>query len=276
MPHADPRTWLAWCTLATLLVLLCMEARMLRARSAAFDGREAARNLAMGIVAQGAAVVAGGLLVGPLFAWVHRHRLFELAPGPVAAIAAFVLLDLCFYAMHRTTHRVRWFWCAHVTHHSCERMNLSVAIRVNVFGAFNGHWLFYAIPVAAGFDPGWVGLAVALDLAYQQFLHTTLVPRLHPLVEWIFNTPAHHRVHHAANARYVDANFGGILIVWDRLFGTFRAEHADEPVVYGLAQPLREAGWWGAWTHEYRGLLRELRGARAWRQRLALPWRAPG
>jgi sterol desaturase/sphingolipid hydroxylase (fatty acid hydroxylase superfamily) len=276
MMPADPRTWVTLATMAALPVLLLLEARALRARSAAFDAREALRNLAMGLVAQGAMLAAAALLIGPVFAWVHRHRLFEVPSGPAAAIAAFVLLDLCFYWMHRTTHRTRWFWCAHVTHHSCERMNLSVAIRVNVFGPFNGHWLFYALPIAVGFDPAGVGLALAVDLAWQQFLHTTLVPRLHPALEWLFNTPSHHRVHHAANARYVDANFGGILIVWDRLFGTFRAERADEPVVYGLARPLRRQGAWSAWTHEYRALFDELRATPAWRRRLALLWRAPG
>ncbi|WVM87639.1 sterol desaturase family protein [Halopseudomonas pachastrellae] len=152
-----------------------------------------------------------GLIAFPVHALAYQHRLFDIPLTLTSALALWVLTDLCFYWMHRSSHRVRWFWAAHVTHHSSERMNFSTAMRQNATNIFNGGWLFYVPLSLLGFNPVWIGVCYALSLVYQFFIHTTLVGKLHPVIEYLFNTPNHHRVHHARNPGYIDTNYGGVL-----------------------------------------------------------------
>jgi sterol desaturase/sphingolipid hydroxylase (fatty acid hydroxylase superfamily) len=168
----------------------------------------------------------------------------------------FVLEDLCFYAFHRASHRMRILWASHVTHHSSRYFNLSVAFRQT--------WLpflgvaFWLPLLLVGFDPLMVMTVQVISLFYQELLHTQLVPRLGP-IEWIFNTPRHHAIHHGSNPPYLDKNYGGVLIVWDRMFGTFARE--SEPVRFGLTKDLRShnpiviAGheWWAMLVDIVRG-----------------------
>jgi sterol desaturase/sphingolipid hydroxylase (fatty acid hydroxylase superfamily) len=159
----------------------------------------------------------------------------------------FVLEDFCFYAFHRASHRMRILWASHVTHHSSRYYNLSVAFR-QTWLPFLGA-AFWLPLLLIGFDPLMVMTVQVISLFYQELLHTQLVPRLGPF-EWIFNTPRHHAIHHGSNQPYVDRNYGGVLILWDRLFGTFARE--SEPVRFGLTKELRShnpiviAGheWW--------------------------------
>lgn len=144
-------------------------------------------------------------------------------------IGAFLLEDLAFYWFHRASHRLSILWAAHVTHHSSRRFNLSVGLRQSwfVFIAFP----FWIPLVLVGFDPAMVLILQGLSLMYQVWLHTEVVPSLGP-IELLFNTPRHHRVHHGANDAYVNKNFGGVLVIWDRLFGTLA--HSTEPIRYGI------------------------------------------
>ena len=168
-------------------------------------------------------------------------------------VVLFLCEDLCFYAFHRSSHRVRFLWASHVTHHSSQRFNLSVAFR-QTWTPFFAVAFWLPLPLL-GFDPLMVITMQALSLFYQLWLHTELAPRLGPL-EWVFNTPRHHRVHHGSNPQYVDRNFGGVLIVWDRLFGTFAP--LDEPVRYGLHENLTSSN--PAWIafHEWVAIGRDL------------------
>jgi sterol desaturase/sphingolipid hydroxylase (fatty acid hydroxylase superfamily) len=142
-----------------------------------------------------------------------------------------VLEDFCFYAFHRASHEFRLLWASHVNHHSSERYNLSVAFR-QTWTPFFALLFWLPLPLL-GFDPLMVLTMQALSLFYQSTLHTQLVPALGPL-GWVLNTPRHHSVHHGSNPQYCNKNMGGVLIVWDRLFGTFAQE--DEPVVYGIGE----------------------------------------
>jgi sterol desaturase/sphingolipid hydroxylase (fatty acid hydroxylase superfamily) len=166
-------------------------------------------------------------------------------------------------------------WASHSVHHSAEQLTLLASLRLGWTNALSGGWLFYLPLVFAGFDPRMVVALLVFDLHYQFFLHTEAVGRLGPL-EWIFNTPAHHRVHHASNAPYLDRNFGGVLIIFDRLFGTLAIEQAAEPLCYGLAHrasspnPVRLA--FGEWSR----LFHAMRSARGLRARLDLALAAPG
>ena len=212
----------------------------------------------------------------PVYALAYHHRLLDIPLNLFTALALWLLTDFCFYWMHRSSHRVRWLWAAHVTHHSSERMNFSTAMRQNATNIFNGGWLFYVPLALIGFNPVWIGVCYALSLVYQFFIHTTLVGRLHPVIEYIFNTPNHHRVHHARNPGYVDTNYGGVFIIFDRLFGSFTRERADQPIEYGITRPPEHNNrLWMHWLHEYRDLARDMRQPGPLRQRLAHLWRPP-
>jgi len=202
-----------------------------------YDGREARTSLAMGLgnVLAGA---TGAIVLGGVFAVVYR-----IAPvhWPLRDwrtwVAGFVAVEFMYYWFHRASHTVRWMWATHAVHHTPEQMTLLSSIRLGWTNLFSLGWLFYVPLVLGGFDPRLVFGILALDLRYQFFLHTEAVGRLGPL-EWVLNTPAHHRVHHASNPEYIDCNYGGMVIVFDRMFGTFREQRAEAPIRYGLAHPL--------------------------------------
>lgn len=155
--------------------------------------------------------------------------------GAMSFIALMVLQDFCYYWFHRASHRVRWMWAAHVVHHSSERMNFSTAFRQSLMYPVAGMWLFWLPLVIIGFEPQWITLVVLFNLGLQFFVHTQWVKSLGPL-EYVFNTPSHHRVHHGVNARYIDKNYAGVLIIWDKLFGTFEPE--IETVRFGISKPV--------------------------------------
>jgi sterol desaturase/sphingolipid hydroxylase (fatty acid hydroxylase superfamily) len=180
--------------------------------------------------------------------------------------------DFCYYWSHRSTHRVRVLWAQHVVHHSSQRFNLSTALRQPWTDLTFG--VFYLPLVLVGLSPAAVVFCSSANLVYQFWIHTERIDRLPRPIEAVFNTPSHHRVHHASQGGYLDRNFAGILIVWDRMFRTFTPE-GDRPV-YGLTKnittynPLRVA------THEYAALGRDLAAARGWGERFGYLFRAPG
>jgi sterol desaturase/sphingolipid hydroxylase (fatty acid hydroxylase superfamily) len=163
--------------------------------------------------------------------------------------------------MHRADHRVRWLWATHSVHHSPNELNLSAAYRLGWTSRLSIAPIFFAPLVVIGFSPVVVGAALALNLLYQFWLHATWIPRLGPL-EWLLNTPAHHRVHHAANPEYLDSNFGGVLIVFDRWFGTYREELADVPVRCGLVVPIESYNPLVIGAREWLSIGRDVRSAR--------------
>src|SRR5690606_8526984 len=222
------------------------------------DTREAIRNFALGAGYQVTELLFAGLIAFPVYALCYHYRLFDIELNALTAALTFLGVDFCFYWMHRASHRMRWFWAAHVVHHSSERMNFSTAMRQSATNIFNLNWVFYLPLALIGFNPVWIGIAYALSLVYQFFIHTTLIGRLHPAIEWLFNTASHHRVHHGRNSGYVDRNYGGVFIVWDRLFGSFVDEDAQDPPEYGITRPPPGNGLLTLWTHEYVDLFRDM------------------
>lgn len=174
------------------------------------------------------------LPIAALFAGVHAHRLFDLdATTLPGALALFTAFEFTYCWHHRASHRIRWFWATHAVHHSSTRLHLPAALRLGWTDAISGHFLFY-LPLAwIGWSPVAIAVAAAIDLGWQFFLHTELVPALGPF-ERVLNTPRHHAVHHGSDPDCRDRNFGGVVIVFDRLFGTF-AERPARPLSYGLA-----------------------------------------
>lgn len=239
---------------------------------AGYELRDSRTSLAMGI---GNVVVNIGwkLVVVAALAGVYLLAPFHLsASNPLTWIALFVADDFVYYWYHRTHHTIRVFWASHVVHHSSQYYNLSTALR-QPWTPFTS--LPFWLPLAfLGFAPWMIVLQQAVSLVYQFFIHTERVGKLWRPVEFIMNTPSHHRVHHGSNSAYLDTNYGGILIVWDRLFGTFTPE--GERPVYGLTKnidtfnPVRVA------THEFVSIWRDLRTARSWRHRFGYLFGGPG
>lgn len=224
---------------------------------------------AAGIISH-AAITAGLAVV----VWRFRYTTVDLGKG-WNIFLLFVLLEFAYYWYHRAAHRVRLMWGSHSVHHSPEELTLSAAYRLNWTPLLSGSWPFYLPLVWIGFDPNWVFGMVSANLLYQFWLHTTLIPRLGPL-EWIFNTPSAHRVHHASNPEYLDRNYGGVLILYDRLFGTYAAERPDVNIRYGLVHPIASRNPFVLVYHEFCAILRDLRQARSWRERLAYVLAPPG
>lgn len=251
------------------------EYRRIRHDAALMNVPEAIRNFMLGAGYQVTELLFAGLIAFPVYTLAYHYRLFEIAFSWPVALITFIAVDFCFYWMHRSSHRVRWFWAAHVVHHSSERMNFSTAMRQNATNIFNGGWLFYLPLALLGLNPVWIGVAFALSLVYQFFIHTTLVDRLHPVVEFIFNTPSHHRVHHGKNPDCIDTNYGGVLIIWDRLFGSFVAEADKGAIEYGVSRPPRSNNLLHLWTHEYQDMLRDMSQPGPLGQRLRHLWMPP-
>ena len=230
----------------------------------------------------GVTTVAAGI-VATSTGWAARttgRRLYDrygashdLGTGVVATVGAIAAWDAIYYWNHRLQHESRWLWAIHVVHHSSERYNLSTALRQPVaenFGAF----VPYGLLGVLGMRPALIEVARGVNLLYQFWIHTETIPKLGP-VEEVFNTPSHHRVHHGSNRRYLDRNHGSILIVWDRLFGTFEREDPDEPPVYGLTKNIRTFDPVRVATHEHRAMLRDVARSRSWRERLGRVLRGP-
>jgi sterol desaturase/sphingolipid hydroxylase (fatty acid hydroxylase superfamily) len=213
------------------------------------------------------------LIAFPLY-FAYQHRLFEISTTIVTLVILFVLVDFAEYWFHRAAHRVRFMWASHAVHHSTTRYNLTAAVRLPWTGALSGAVLFFVPLTLIGFHPLAVTAMALLNLVYQFFLHTEHAPRLGPL-EWVLNTPSHHRVHHASNEHCLDKNFGGVFILWDRLFGTFAEAPQDERLRFGLVSPLPSQGLLTVNFHEWRKLLRDTWRARGLRARLRVLVGAP-
>lgn len=263
----------AFLLVVVLLVLIEILWHRIR-RSEGYDWRETAASTVI-MVGQGLSRLLTALIVAPLMLWVQRHRLFDLhLDGWLPILGLFLGIEFLYYWFHRASHGVRWMWASHSVHHSSTRLNFTAAYRLGWTNLLSGGWLFFVPLVWLGYTPIAVFGGFAANLTFQFFLHTEMVRRLGPL-EWIFNTPAHHRVHHASNPELLDRNFGGVLIVFDRVFGT----HCDEPrkgqLRYGLAgaapsnNPFRIA--LGEWTKLLHDLQRARSPQQAWRVAFGRP-----
>lgn len=214
-------------------------------------------------------------IAAPIFGWAWDHRLMDITLSDPAMVALLFLgQELCYYAYHRAAHRVRWFWATHSVHHSPNQLNLSAAYRLGLTGRLTGTTVFFTPLVWIGFPPKVVIATLAINPLYQFWIHATWIPKLGWL-EYVLNTPSAHRVHHARNLEYLDANYGGVLIIFDRLFGTYRAERDEVPCVYGLVKPVTsynplmiEFGPWMA-------LFKDIGGARNVGEALGYLWRPP-
>jgi len=227
-----------------------------------------------------ASVVTGGIAITTAFSavtkpqrvWHRRRSRRDLGTGVGTVLAAVLAWDFIYYWSHRLQHESRYMWAIHVVHHSSERYNLSTALRQPVADAF-GTFPPYAVMCLAGIRPSLIETARGVNLIYQYWIHTDTIKRIGAL-EQVLNTPSHHRVHHGSNPEYIDRNHGSILIVWDKLFGTFEPER--EPVVYGLTKNIDTFSPARIAIHEHRDILRDVAQSTSWRERLSYVVRGPG
>ncbi|BDM63339.1 sterol desaturase [Shewanella sp. NFH-SH190041] len=214
-----------------------------------------------------------GLLVFKVYLWLFGWRLFDINMTPMMFFVLMLAQDFCYYWFHRASHRLRWFWAAHSVHHSSKNMNFSTALRQSMLYPLTGMWLFWLPLVIIGFPPQYVVLTVLVNLALQFIIHTQWI-RSFGCLDRLLNSPSHHRVHHGRNPQYIDRNYAGLLIIWDKLFGTFTPE--TEPVEYGITTPVQSMNPVTVTFAEWRELWRDISTpGLTLTRRLALLWSAP-
>ena len=210
----------------------------------------------MSVVTNGAAAfITLGMLL-----WAEQFKIFDLPLTITVIIACFILDDLRYYLHHRIAHRCRWPWAMHIIHHSSQRYSLAVALRQGWTKHFTGTTVLKIPLVLVGFDPILVIFCGALNAVYQFFLHTETVHKLPKWFEAVFNTPSHHRVHHGKNPEYLDSNYAGTFIIWDKIFGTFVPENENSYPDYGLVKDFETFNPFKIFIHEYWGILKDIFG----------------
>ncbi len=236
-----------------------------------YESRDTRTSLSMGV---GNVIINTGWKLVVLVAFAAAYELTPLRV-PEEAVWAWVLLffldDFAYYWFHRISHEVRLFWASHVVHHSSQYFNLSTALRQTwVPMTYFPFW----IPIALLGYPPWMILTMqAVSLMYQFWIHTERIGKLPRPIEFVMNTPSHHRVHHGVNDEYLDRNYAGILIIWDRMFGTFQPE--EERVRYGLTKNIRTFKPFRVAFHEYQAMWRDVRAAGNWRDRFGYVFGGP-
>ncbi|MCB0294062.1 MAG: sterol desaturase family protein [Calditrichaeota bacterium] len=237
-----------------------------------YEVKDTAASLAMGIGNVLIKLLTKIPVLG-LYFLAYENRLFDIEIVWWSWILLFFLEDFTYYIFHRFSHECRFLWASHVNHHSSQRYNLSTALRQTWTSFLSGGFLFWVWLPLLGFDPLMVMAMQSISLLYQFWIHTQVIGRMGPL-EWVFNTPSHHRVHHGSDVKYLDRNHGGILIIWDRLFGTFQAE--EEAPTYGLTTNINSYNPIRIAFHEWQDMLRDVREAGSWRERLLYLFGPPG
>lgn len=235
------------------------------------------------------ALASFGLLIGRTFSdlvpifiampgafWLYEHRVLEPERlGVWSFVLLFFGVEFVYYWWHRISHRSRWFWTHHAVHHSTNEFNLSAAYRLGWTAKLMSTYVIFSPLALLGFKPEIIFAAYSLNLAYQFWIHSDWIPKLGPL-EGILNTASSHRVHHASNVEYLDANFGGVFLLFDRLFGTYRPERDEIPVRYGLVKPLTTNNPLKIAFHQFGPMFRDLRTARSLRDVIGYVFGPPG
>lgn len=246
-----------------LLILAEMLVALSRDRSR-YCPKDTLTSLSFGLGSTIASALSAAAVYG-LANWLYQFRLADIPYAWWAWPLCFILDDFAYYVFHRAAHRVRWFWASHVNHHSSQHYNLSTALRQTWTGFFAGSFLFRMPLFLIGFPPAMVFFCAGLNLIYQFWIHTEAIGRMPRWFEFVMNTPSHHRVHHAVNPRYLDKNYAGVFIVWDKIFGTYKLEDDEDKIRYGLVKQLGTFNLIWSVFHEWAGIARDL-----W----AAPWRA--
>jgi sterol desaturase/sphingolipid hydroxylase (fatty acid hydroxylase superfamily) len=249
--------------MAVPVFILAMMLEMVLVRAGVrghYEWRDTGTSLAMGFGNTMVAVLVGGSIVAAMH-WLSGFAVFDIPLAWWVVPFCFVAEDFIYYWFHRTAHRVRWFWASHIIHHSSQHYNLSTALRQTWTGWLSLSFAFRMPLLLIGFPVEIVLFCAGLNLVYQFFIHTEVVDRLPLGMEGWLNSPSHHRVHHGTNPQYLDRNYGGVFIVWDRMFGTFEPEH--EKPRYGIIHNLASFNPLWVGVHEWIGIARDAVRARS-------------
>ncbi len=259
------------------VVAIITEAVLIRYRKKnRYHYKDAITSISMGLGNQLVGLVVATAFMLWCYNIVFEARLVNDIPANVwTVLLCFVLDDFCYYWFHRTAHERRWFWASHVVHHSSQFYNLSTALRQTWTGKLTFSFIFNMPLVYIGFPVEMVVFVAGVNLVYQFWIHTELVDSLGPL-EKVFNTPSHHRVHHATNPRYLDANYAGVFIVWDKLFGTFVPEQKHDKPEYGIIKNIQTFNPLTVALHEWIAILLDIKSARSVKEVVAYLFSAPG
>jgi len=257
-----------------LLVLAEIIVARIRDRSR-YESKDTLTSLALGLGSTIAGILTGGMFVA-IALWVYQFRLFDIGYTWWAFALAFVLDDFGYYWVHRAGHRIRWAWAAHVIHHSSQHYNLSTALRQTWTGFFGATFILKLPLFLIGFPVPMVAFVGGINLIYQFWIHTEVIGRMPRWFEGVMNTPSHHRVHHATNPRYLDMNYAGVFIVWDKMFGTFTPELDEEKPRYGIVKNLGSFNLVWAAFHEWVGIAKDVWAAPTLRAKINYMIKPPG
>lgn len=275
--HFDAPNLIHWAIPAFILLLLVEVIVNAIDHRDLFEVKDTFASLTMGV---GNVVIGLGVkavILGVFWLTYEWTGFFKEALAPnlwYAWVLLFFAEDATYYWFHRISHECRFFWASHVVHHSSQKYNLSTALRQTWTGNVTGSFVFWIWLPLVGFHPVAVMTMQSISLLYQFWIHTETIETLPRPIEWIFNTPSHHRVHHGSDVKYLDRNHAGILIIWDRMFGTFQPE--EERPTYGLTKnidtynPVRIA------FHEWADIWRDVRRPLPWKDRLGYLFGPPG
>jgi len=240
-----------------------------------YEPKDTLTSLALGTGSSVAGALTAGLLYG-LAVWLWQFRLFTIGYAWYWFALCFVIDDFAYYLFHRSAHRVRWFWASHVIHHSSQHYNLSTALRQTWTGFISVAFLFRLPLFLIGFPPAMVFFVGGINLIYQFWIHTEVIGRMPRWFEAVMNTPSHHRVHHATNPRYLDRNYAGVFIVWDKWLGSFEPERDDDAPRYGIVKNLGSFNLLWAAFHEWIGIAKDVWAAPGLRAKLGYLVMPPG
>ena len=266
-----------WAIPAFLLLLVAEAVFSALDQRALFEVRDTFASLAMGLGNVLSNLVVKAFIFGVYWFVYDATGFFREALGPdrwYAWVLLFFAEDASYYWFHRISHGSRYFWASHVVHHSSQKYNLSTALRQTWTGNLSGSFVFWLWLPLLGFHPVMVMTLQSVSLIYQFWIHTEAIGRLPRPIEWVFNTPSHHRVHHASDVKYLDRNHAGVLIIWDRLFGTFQPE--EERPTYGLTTNIDTYNPFRIAFHEWAALWRDVRRPLSWRDRMGYLFGPPG
>jgi sterol desaturase/sphingolipid hydroxylase (fatty acid hydroxylase superfamily) len=239
-----------------------------------YVAKDALASIGMGLGSVAINTLMKGIAFG-VFSIIYEYRLFEIGWQWWAWVLVFFADDFTFYWHHRLSHEVRILWSAHVNHHSSQKYTLATALRQS-WGELFYKYIWWAWMPLVGFSPLMIFMMISISLIYQFWIHTELINRFPKWFEFFFNTPSHHRVHHASNIRYLDRNHAGILIIWDKTFGTFSEELDSEKPVYGITKNIETYNLFKIATHELVDIVHDVRSAPTFTDKLKYIFYPPG
>ena len=270
----DPKQWLLFGLFPAFLVGAAIEFLHFRGTDV-YNLQDSLASMVLGASYLIFEVALYALFVWGIYDWCYQYRLASIAITPLTFLALYLLVDFFFWIYHFTAHKVRFFWATHCVHHASEHMNFTTAMRQSAVYPLAAVWAFFLPLTLLGYEREWIFFALACNLAYQFFLHTQWIDKLPAPMEWVFNTPSHHRVHHGRNDRYIDKNFGGTLIIFDRFFGTFEPEDPEERPDYGITRQVHSYNPIVLTFHEWHDMLRDVLRPGPLAQRLKHVWGGP-